>query len=1339
MRGTGENTALVSKFKSELEQSLNKVEDLEGNSPKVIFPEQLPISQRKDEIAKLINNNQVVIVAGETGSGKTTQIPKICLELGYGNRGLVGHTQPRRIAARTVADRIASELNSKLGDLVAYQIRFQDLSSERTKIKLMTDGVLLAEFQRDKFLSKYEVIIIDEAHERSLNIDFLLGLIKPLCAKRPELKVIITSATIDLEKFAEHFSVSGKAAPIIEVSGRTYPVEVSYQPIDDKDNSPAEIIRDTTAQIIENENRGKYNTSGDILIFCATEQEIRERSQLLRRAELPIEVLPLYSRLSIAEQNKVFKKATLRKVVLATNVAETSITVPGIAYVIDPGYARISRYSFRSKVRRLPIEEISQASAQQRMGRCGRVANGVCIRLYSEQNFDSRAEFTTAEILRSNLASVILSMSRLGIRNIENFDFIDKPDPRLVNDGYKLLQELNAIDASKRLTRIGRQMSDLPIEPRHARILVQANQAACLNDALVLVSALSIQDPRERPAENRQGADLAHKRLQHSNSDFFSYLLLWQDIQIQRQALSNTKFKQYCSDNFWSIARIFEWRELYRQLLRSSKDLGWKPERWEPLIISSEESKAKPSQKKSKTIIDQRYKSLHQSLLSGLMSNVAIKDQDSKYLAIRNRSLFIFPGSGQAKRAPKWILAAEFIETSRLFAHTVAEIKPEWIIDAAKHLCRYSYSSPNYSARSGIVKALRKTLFYGLTVRASESINYGKIKPQEARQIFIQQALIEGAYKARDKSRRRTSKGAESVSNFLEENQNLIRDIEKLETKTRRRNLLVNEESIYELYAERLPENICDRVGFEQWLACGNEDVLKLNQSQLTLAPINHSEIAQFPDEIEVLGKTVLIQYKFNPGKDQDGVTMLVPISVLALFPHHIGDWLVPGLLREKCIALIKTLPKPIRRNFAPAADAVDRVLPELVYVEQRLTAALANKLFSTMGIKLKAEDFQLAKLDNYYRMNYRVVDVDGSMVDESRDLQQLKNDYANVVRNSVHLNRNSEKLKLEKHNLRSWNFGELAESTEYQHEGMTIQAFPMLKVMDDNSISLLIHDQPATASYYSSQAIVVLAERELAQGKHKQTYKYLIKEINASSKPEAPSKDNAHSNSLKTQLKKQLSNKLPTSATIANSHWALSIINAAIRLSCFSENLDSIRNHDSFLKQIDTGCKNLLRTANDLKTGLEKALNHRNNVLKKVNSIRAENIQTDLALEDIKAQIYRLFDSNFLRYTSLIELQQYPRYLRAMEIRLEKLNASNSSLHTGQNQEGQLREMQGSFDRRVSELIGDSELGIDYVYAVQPAMRAFAIQLEEWRQLRAQGRVSAKRLKQAWQALENK
>ena len=1280
------------------------------------FPDILPISQRQEEIAKAIEDHQVVILAGETGSGKTTQLPKICLSLGYGEKGLIGHTQPRRIAARTVADRIASELKTPLGDGVGYQVRFKDQSTDKTRIKLMTDGVLLAEFQHDRLLKKYEVIIIDEAHERSLNIDFLLGLLKNLCKKRPDLKIIITSATIDLAKFAEHFSHKGKPAPIIEVSGRTYPVETLYQePTKENPNLP-DVICDTVSDVIRNEAKGLYKASGDILVFCAGEREIRDTAQALRRANLPIEVLPLYSRLSVPEQNKVFQKAHRRKVVLATNVAETSITVPGIAYVIDPGLARISRYSFRSKVQRLPIEAVSQASANQRKGRCGRVANGVCIRLYSEQDFEQRSEFTPAEILRSNLASVILKMLRLGIKDIRSFEFIDLPDNRLLNDGFKLLEELNAIDENRKLTAIGRQMSDLAVDPKYARILIEANKLGCLRDALVLISALSIQDPRERPADKQQAADQAHQALQHPQSDFFAYLYLWQAINNKRDELSNTKFKQYCLEHYWSIARVFEWRELFRQLLTQSKSLGWSTSAWQDIALPE-----KPQGKQKKTLakvnFDERYENVHRALLSGLLSNIATKDIDDEYNATRSRRIHLFPGSAQAKRKPKWLVASEYLETSRLFAHTIGEIKPQWIVDIAKHLCRFTYSAPHYHVRSGSIKAYRKTLLYGLTLKDKEAVNYAPINLKESREVFIQQALVDQAYKPRNNK----------SASFVEHNIALISDIEKIETKTRRRNLLVNDRLIFDFFSERLASNINNRHALEKWLSDGNQDALKLERSTLMQSDVSNEQTAQFPDHIVVHGKSVQIQYKFDPGKHNDGVTMIVPIAVLSPFPNHIGDWLVPGLLREKCIALIKTLPKPIRRNFAPAADAVDRVLDTVRPSDSPLHQELAAVLFKTRGVKVVADDFDLSKLDDFYQMNYRVMDVDGSLIEEGRNLESLKQSYAHAVQESVHSNHAPERTQHEQQNLTAWDFGELKQVIEYQHQGMTVRAFPMLKLKAEGSVSLLVHDQQQVAHYHTQSAVLELAKIVLTKTSQKQSLKYLQKELMS-----AKSKDKKASGLGIGSLASQLGNVSPK--ILNQSEWVDELINAGLRHACFENGAENIRTQTQFDKALEHGGKKWVASSLELEAALLAAIKHRDSILKTIGSINADTVARDQALEDIKSQVYRLLEPKILRYTSLATLKQYPRYLRAIESRLEKLKFASKTV----SEEMALVELQKNLLTKIDQL-STPELGVDFVYLNYPALTEFSLMLEEWRvsifaqHLRTQTPVSEKRLRKFW------
>ncbi len=1300
---------------------------------KIEFPENLPINQQRKEIAELIKQHQVVVIAGETGSGKTTQLPKICLSLGLAQNGCIGHTQPRRIAARSVADRIASELNVNLGVEVGYQVRFSDNSSDKTQLKLMTDGVLLAEMQRDRLLRKYSVIIIDEAHERSLNIDFLLGLLKSICKQRPELKLIITSATIDLERFAKHFAINDTPAPIIEVSGRTYPVQTVYRPIEDDQISLAESISHTVQHIARAEAKGEYKARGDVLVFCAGEREIREAATAIKRADLPVVVLPLYSRLSVQEQNKIFQPAHRRKVVLATNVAETSITVPGIAYVIDPGVARISRYSFRSKIQRLPIERISQASANQRQGRCGRVANGVCIRLYSQEDFEQRSEFTQAEILRSNLASVILKMMQLNIKEIDRFDFIDKPDSRLLNDGKKLLEELQAIEpvvnrktqqSQLKLTEIGRHMCNLPIEPKFARILVAANALGCLRDALVLISVLSIQDPRERPTEHQQAADQKHKELHHPQSDFFTLLYLWQKINNERETLSNAQFKKHCLKQYWSIARIFEWRELSRQLAQMCKEQGWKIEPWQTLELPQQGNSRNVNRKEAERVhFDARYTALHQALVCGLMGNIARKDVEGEYLATRSRRIHLFASSSQAKRKPSWLVAGEYLETSRVFAINAAQINPAWVIQQGQHLLRYSYSAPYYHVRSGTIKAARKTLFQGLILKDNESVNYSSINQHESRQIFIQEALVAQRYQPRSQK-----------AEFVSHNQRLINDIEEVEAKTRRRNLLIGDQEIHAYFDKALPDHITSRAALEKWLSKGNQATLKLKREQLLNQSIDSHELAQFPNTIEVQGKEIKVQYQFNPGQPNDGVTLVLPVSVLAPFPAHRGDWLVPGLLAEKCVALIKTLPKPIRRHYAPANDTVQRILPKLSEPSNELkslTAVLADILYRTRGVKVCSEDFATEKLDNYYQVNYQVTDTNGSKIGESRDLSQLKRDYADAVQATLTSDTSIARRNLEQHNMNDWRFDDLPNTVQYQHEGMTVQAYPMLKVVGPATVSLLIHDQADIARYHTHFGVLELAKAALSSGSQKQAYRYLQKELMRTQPQKSANKTRGLG-----QLAAQLKTAAPTAKASEQrkENWVNELILASLNQTCFDGNAKDIKSQSSFKAGLNKA-KHWVANATELEATLLRALRTHDRIQDRMTKNPATSIDVDEVYEDIKAQLHRLFHPSFLRYTTAAQLQQYARYLKAIECRLDKI-ALKEKLAQGALI---LFEHQANFDA-FCQSITPPGFEQDFALLLNPKLKQFSILLEEWRvslyaqHLGTQQSVSDKRLRHYWQ-----
>ncbi|HEX5793560.1 MAG TPA: ATP-dependent RNA helicase HrpA, partial [Rheinheimera sp.] len=853
--------------------------------PKVSYPPQLPVSEKKDDIKAAIAANQVVIIAGETGSGKTTQIPKICLELGRGVAGMIGHTQPRRLAARSVCDRIAEELQCQVGNQVGYKIRFGDHTSDNTFVKLMTDGILLAEIQQDRFLNQYDTLIIDEAHERSLNIDFLLGFLKQLLPKRPDLKLIITSATIDPQRFSRHFF----NAPVIEVSGRTFPVETRYRPVseqDDKDADQLQGIFDAVEELYR-------EPAGDILIFLNGEREIRDTADALEKLKLPhTEVLPLYARLSAAEQNRIFQSHAGRRIVLATNVAETSLTVPGIRYVIDPGTARLSRYSYRSKVQQLPIEAISQASANQRKGRCGRVAAGICIRLYSEDDFNGRPEFTDPEILRTNLASVIMQMLALGLGDIEAFPFLQKPDSRFVNDGIKLLEELGAIPLKRdkagiKLTELGKKLARLPIDPRLARMVFFAADNGGLNELLVLAAALSIQDPRERPLDKQQKADQCHARFADPDSDFASWLKLWQYLQEQQEQLSNNQFRRLCRQEFLNYLRVREWQDLTAQLTQLMQEQGY--------------------QQNQQTA---GYQAIHQAVLSGLLGQVGFKDSEADYLGPRQTRFYVFPGSHLFKRKPKWVAAAEWVETSKLYARKLAKIEPEWIEPLAEHLVTRSYSEPHWEKKRGAVIAYEQVSLYGLVIVPKRAVLYSKIDPAVCHTLFVREALVNQELGTND--------------SFLQHNQRLIDDVTALEEKSRRRDILVDEDTLAAFYLERVPQWANNRIDFAKWWKKKrSEDASFLNFDPDSLLNRDASDITadKFPETWRQGNLTLPLEYHFAPGEIDDGVSVIIPLALLNQLDDNGFDWLIPALRHELLVALIKSLPKQYRRNFVPAPN----------------------------------------------------------------------------------------------------------------------------------------------------------------------------------------------------------------------------------------------------------------------------------------------------------------------------------------------------------------------------------------------------------------------------------
>lgn len=963
----------------------------------------------------------MVVIAGETGSGKTTQLPKICLEAGRGIRGTIGHTQPRRLAARTVAQRIADELASPLGETVGYSVRFTDRVSDRTLIKLMTDGILLAEIQRDRRLLRYDTLILDEAHERSLNIDFLLGYLRELLPRRPDLRVIVTSATIEPQRFAAHFD----NAPIIEVSGRTYPVEVRYRPLevavpsastDDPDDPDHEIVRTETRDeieaIVDAIRELEAEPPGDVLVFLSGEREIRDTAEaltFLTNGPGHTEVLPLYARLPTAEQQKVFAPHSGRRVVLATNVAETSLTVPGIRYVIDPGNARISRYSRRLKVQRLPIEPISQASAAQRAGRCGRVAPGVCIRLYSEQDFAARPRYTEPEILRTNLAAVLLQMAALQIGDIEKFPFLDPPDRRSVRDGVQLLVELGAFDGQGAITELGRRLARLPVDPRLGRMILQAETEGCVREMLVLAAALSIPDPRERPSDREEAAREKHARFADEHSDFMSYLNLWHYLREQRKSLSGSAFRRMCRSEFLHYLRIREWQDLVGQLRSIAGDLG--------VVEDTAGEPADPAR-------------VHAALVAGLLSHVGMRREDTReYLGARNANFVLAPGSVLTKRPPRWVVVAELVETSRLYGRTAARIQPEVVERVAGDLVHRTYSEPHWDAKRGEVMAYERVTLYGLTLVARRRVGYARIEPVVARELFIRHALVEGEWQTRH--------------HFFRDNARLRAELEELEERARRRDLLVGDDDVYALYDARVPTEVVSARHFDAWWKRQRHktpDLLTFTRADL-LRTDDHAG-ADRPTTWRTGDAALPLTYRFEPGAADDGVTVHVPIDVLARLGGDEFAWQVPALREELVTALIRSLPKDLRRNFVPVPDTARAVLAAIEPAGEPLLSALQRELRRRTGVLVPVEAFDLDKLPPHLRVTFAVESPDGAEVARGKDLQELQERLTTPARRAV---AHAVAGELERTGLRDWpdDLDELPRVIERAVQGRTVRGFP--------------------------------------------------------------------------------------------------------------------------------------------------------------------------------------------------------------------------------------------------------------------------------------------------------
>ncbi len=1025
--------------------------------PRIRYPD-LPVVDAKDEIAAAIRDHQVVVIAGETGSGKTTQIPKICLELGRGITGVIGHTQPRRLAARSVAERLAEELDTELGELVGYQVRFTDTSGSNSLVKVMTDGILLSQLQRDRSLRQYDTLIIDEAHERSLNIDFILGYLKQLLPRRPDLKVIITSATIDPQRFAEHFATETSTVPIIEVSGRTYPVEVRYRPlvreqrVGGADAAPKLVDVDQVTGIIdaveelwtEPEDGGPQ----DVLVFCSGEREIRDAADALNRLDLPgTEVLPLMARLSAAEQHRIFAKHSGRRIVLSTNVAETSLTVPGIRYVIDTGTARISRYSQRTKVQRLPIEPVSQASANQRAGRCGRVADGICIRLYDEEDFLARPEFTDPEILRTNLASVILQMISLGLGDIGRFPFVQPPDSRQITDGLRLLHELNAVTdeaGRRRMTEVGRAIAALPVDPRMARMIVEASRTGALREVLPIVAALSIQDPRERPVEQRAQADQQHARFRHEAGDFLTILNLWNHLRSAQRELSGSAFRRMCRTEFLHYLRVREWQDLHAQLRDICKRLD----------LAFNDNPASPD-------------TVHQALLTGLLSHIGLRDRDTRdYLGARGARFAIQPGSALFRAQPDWVMSAELVETSRLWARTNARTDPAWIEAAAAHLIKRSHSEPRWEKKQAQAVCSERVTLYGVPLAAGRPVSYGRIDAEHARELFIRHALVEGEWQTHHK--------------FFADNRSMLGQVSELEARTRRRDLMVDDEVLFEFYDERLPATVVSGADFDRWWRTHSRQhpkLLNFTRDLLMTDEADDLDLSEFPKRWTQGELSFRLSYQFDPGSDADGVTVHLPVEQLNQVEDRGFDWLVPGVREELVTALIRSLPKAIRKQFVPAPDVARAVVAQLAGAENDgvdLGPALAAALSGRGVGRVDAADLDWSKVPDRLRMTFRVEGAKGRTLAEGKDLAVLQQQLHGSVRQAM--SRVGEAM--ERAGITSWDDLTLPAQIEQQSRGRSVVGYPAL-VDEGTSVSLRVLPTASErdhATHFGVRRLVLLA-----------------------------------------------------------------------------------------------------------------------------------------------------------------------------------------------------------------------------------------------------------------------
>ncbi len=1267
---TEQNVGLWRKTQAAIQRSVVLRATRDAARPTVVYPANLPVSEARDDIMQAILDHQVIIIAGETGSGKTTQLPKMCLELGRGVAGMIAHTQPRRLAARTVATRIAEELQSPLGKYVGYKVRFQDTLEEGAYIKLMTDGILLAEIQHDRFLDQYDTLIIDEAHERSLNIDFLLGYVHRILPKRPDLKVIITSATIDQGRFSEHF----RGAPVLEVSGRTYPVDVLYRPLQQESQSEddaAEPVDDeyeiehgivkAVEEIDRIDRESGHARPKDILVFLPGEGEIRRVATRLRRyGPKHTEILPLYSRLSNAEQNKVFAPHAGRRIVLSTNVAETSITVPNIGYVIDTGLARVSRYSVRTKVQRLPIEGISKASARQRAGRCGRIASGVCIRLYSELDFNRRPDYTEPEILRTNLAAVILQMTGLRLGEVARFPFVEPPDQRQINDGYRLLEELGALQQRTQLTDIGRQLLRLPVDPSIGRMVVASQKFGCLREMLVVASALSVQDVWTRPHDQQQAADEARRRFQHDSSDFLSLVNLWDACETHRSEQSGNAFRQWLLENFVSFLRYREWRDVHRQLKLLIQEFGW-------------QENQQPAD----------YALFHKAILTGFITNIGCKDDEREYSGTRGRRFVIQRGSALTHRKPKWVVAAEMVETQRLYARYVAAVEPEWIEEVGEHLIRRSYFEPHWEKKQAAAMAFEQSTLYGLVINPKKRVSYSRIDPVMSRELFIRHALVAGDYSTR--------------APYHLHNQKIMSDVAYLEEKSRRRDLLVDDAVLYDWFDARVPAQVVNGTSFEHWRKQTERTqplVLFLTEKDVLRSETDEALWQEFPDQIEVSGTSLRIDYQFEPGKSQDGITVEVPLPLINQLNAGTLEWLVPALEKEKCVAMIKSLPKALRKYFVPAPQFADAFLATQPDRTQSLKAQLTRFLRQQSRVDLQPEHWQEQELPEYLRAKIRIVDDAGNAVKEGRDVEELQRELRGEFKIAVS---ELQKSRISSERYTRWTFGDVPREQSTAKGALIVKSYPAL-VDKGDGVELEIFDNPALAEHVMRQGALRLFLLALPQ------------------------------------QAKQLS-KVPgmkDAVAIKYAHFG--------NREDLGEGLCNAAFYQNFLyKQVTPWTQQSFSERLEAQRGSVIACGERTqkavaDILERYHRIviqlgKTENPARKRAYADIRQQLQHLLVPHWIVVTDLDELIHFPRYLEAIEVRLSRLQGN---IDRDQQASELVQHWWRRYEQRCQALKHETHLPF--------GLLRFRWLLEEWRvALFAQGLktavpVSEKRVTQAWE-----